>query len=318
MMSPICRLTAALRRRRLSLCQTLVFVTAVGGAVWLIAEHVLSTPEGASDCVVATASVPVTCVPVGTKFHGIPNNVPYEGGPEGSCWCGHADGYCLCTPSLSVDVVIEISDDTTSSAASAQDDEVVETHHHHQKGLDLQALTHRIRTQLSKGDLSRAEAHFILGNIREHTPHSRAPASKIVNKGGIVVTNRTQPPYGVALPGGFVDIGESAEAAAVREVWEETGLVLDESQLLQSQMFSDPRRDPRRAGASMSFFVSSSVSPPQTTGDETSDVRVVPWDQVSALPFAFDDHRKIVEAAFERFRGSGVAAEPLQEGSDSR
>ena len=266
--------------------QTLVVVAAVGAAVWVIANHVvLSAPQRANE---------VACVPVGTKFHGIPHNVPYEGGPQGSCWCGHADEYCLCTPSLSVDVVIEVSD--YADAASSDNDEAGTS-----QGLDLQVLAHRIRTQVSEGDLSQAEAHFILENIRAH---KRVPPPNI--KAGIVVTNRTQPPYGVALPGGFVDIGESAESAAVREVWEETGMVLDESQLMQSQMFSDPRRDPRRAGASMSFFATSSVAPPQTAGDETSDVRIVPWDQVLALPFAFDDHRKIVEAAFERFRGSGT------------
>ena len=52
--------------------------------------------------------VQVECLPIGTQFHGIPQNVPYEGGPEGSCWCGHHDEYCLCTPSLSVDVIIEV------------------------------------------------------------------------------------------------------------------------------------------------------------------------------------------------------------------
>jgi hypothetical protein len=45
-----------------------------------------------------------SCELQGMLMHGYPNDVPIVGGPKGSCWCGAADGYCLCTPSLSVDV----------------------------------------------------------------------------------------------------------------------------------------------------------------------------------------------------------------------
>jgi len=61
--------------------------------------------------------------------------------------------------------------------------------------------------------------------------------------GGIVLIRRKNPPYGWALPGGFVDYGESVEHAAAREAKEETNLEGDGLTLLG--VYSDPARDPR-------------------------------------------------------------------------
>lgn len=61
--------------------------------------------------------------------------------------------------------------------------------------------------------------------------------------GRIVLIKRKNPPFGWALPGGFVDYGESMESAAVREAREETGL--DITQLRQMHTYSEPSRDPR-------------------------------------------------------------------------
>jgi 8-oxo-dGTP diphosphatase len=60
---------------------------------------------------------------------------------------------------------------------------------------------------------------------------------------GIVLIKRKNPPDGWALPGGFVDYGESLEAAAVREAKEETGLEVE--LVRQFHTYSDPKRDPR-------------------------------------------------------------------------
>jgi 8-oxo-dGTP diphosphatase len=59
----------------------------------------------------------------------------------------------------------------------------------------------------------------------------------------IVLIRRGHPPHGYALPGGFVDIGETVEHAAVREAREETGLEVRLGELLG--VYSDPARDPR-------------------------------------------------------------------------
>lgn len=61
---------------------------------------------------------------------------------------------------------------------------------------------------------------------------------------GIVLVERLNPPHGWALPGGFVDEGETCEAAAIREMREETGLDVVLTGLLG--VYSDPRRDPRQ------------------------------------------------------------------------
>ena len=60
---------------------------------------------------------------------------------------------------------------------------------------------------------------------------------------GIILIERKNPPHGWALPGGFVDYGESLESAACREAREETGLVVN--LLAQFHTYSDPERDPR-------------------------------------------------------------------------
>jgi 8-oxo-dGTP diphosphatase len=60
---------------------------------------------------------------------------------------------------------------------------------------------------------------------------------------GVVLIKRKNPPHGWALPGGFVDYGESLEQAAVREAKEETGL--DVTLVRQLHTYSDPSRDPR-------------------------------------------------------------------------
>lgn len=73
---------------------------------------------------------------------------------------------------------------------------------------------------------------------------------------GIVLVKRRNEPRGWALPGGFVDYGESLEAAAQREAMEETGLELLE--LRQFGAYSDPRRDPRQHNISVVFTASGS------------------------------------------------------------
>lgn len=65
----------------------------------------------------------------------------------------------------------------------------------------------------------------------------------IEHNGGVVLIQRKNPPLGWALPGGFVDYGESLETAAVREAREETGLDIELKR--QFHTYSEPGRDPR-------------------------------------------------------------------------
>lgn len=100
---------------------------------------------------------------------------------------------------------------------------------------------------------------------------------------GIVLIERKNPPHGWALPGGFVDYGESLEAAAAREAKEETGLDLEE--LRQFRAYSAPERDPRHHTVSVVFTAQGYGEP--AAADDASRLRVFPLDQLPA-ELAFD------------------------------
>lgn len=70
--------------------------------------------------------------------------------------------------------------------------------------------------------------------------------------GGVVLIERKNPPYGWAIPGGYVEYGETVETTAVREAKEETGLELED--LRQFHVYSEPRRDPRHHTISIVFI----------------------------------------------------------------
>lgn len=107
-------------------------------------------------------------------------------------------------------------------------------------------------------------------------------------KGGIVLIERKNPPYGWALPGGFVDIGESVEDAAIREAKEETSL--DVALLEQFHVYSKPDRDPRSHTVSVIFI---GYGNGELKGQD--DARRAAVFSEDSLPniIAFD-HRKIV------------------------
>jgi ADP-ribose pyrophosphatase YjhB (NUDIX family) len=111
---------------------------------------------------------------------------------------------------------------------------------------------------------------------------------------GVVLIRRRNPPLGWAIPGGFVDYGESLESAAVREAKEETSL----SVTLRYQLgaYSDPARDPRHHTVSVVFVAEAEGSP--RAGDDAGEIGIF---HRHALPdsLAFD-HRKILEDYFSR------------------
>lgn len=112
--------------------------------------------------------------------------------------------------------------------------------------------------------------------------------------GKIVVIERTNPPFGWALPGGFVDYGESLEEAVVREAKEETGLDLED--LHQFHTYSDPGRDPRFHTIGIVFYGKADGKP--EAGDDAKSLKLLSFEEISAGDFAFD-HKKILEDYIE-------------------
>lgn len=115
----------------------------------------------------------------------------------------------------------------------------------------------------------------------------------------IVLIRRRNPPHGWALPGGFLQLGESLEQAAVREAKEETGL--DVELIRQLHTYSDPARDPRGHTVSTVFLARAQGTP--RAGDDAGDVRCVPLTEVSS-PLAFDHERVLADYLAMR-RGAG-------------
>jgi 8-oxo-dGTP diphosphatase len=114
----------------------------------------------------------------------------------------------------------------------------------------------------------------------------------------IVLIRRGHPPPGHALPGGFVDIGETVEHAAVREAREETGLDVRLGELLG--VYSDPARDPRGHSVAIVFIAAARGEP--VAGDDAAGILVT--DPEAAPPLAFD-HGKILGDYLARRRASG-------------
>jgi len=123
-------------------------------------------------------------------------------------------------------------------------------------------------------------------------------------KGGeeVLLIRRKNPPFENmwALPGGFIDPGESPETAARRELLEETGIELP--RLEQFYTFGEPGRDPR--GPTISVAHRGRVNGPPDkrnqprAGSDAADVR---WFSLSELPKLAFDHDAIIAKATEGF-----------------
>ena len=121
--------------------------------------------------------------------------------------------------------------------------------------------------------------------------------------GGIVLVRRKHPPPGWALPGGFVESGESVAAAARRELREETGLDVELTELFH--VYADPARDPRGPTLSVVFMGRARGIP--VGADDAAEARVFPLDALPA-PLAFD--HGLILADYRRYRREGVRPPP--------
>ncbi len=128
--------------------------------------------------------------------------------------------------------------------------------------------------------------------LRTSSDHRNpVPTVDIIIKyaGGIILVKRKNPPAGWALPGGFVDYGETLENAAVREAKEETGL--DVRLIRQFHSYSEPNRDPRQHTITTVFLAEAKGE--YAAGDDAAEVGIF---SAGDLPedMAFD-HRRILE-----------------------
>ncbi|MGB7094130.1 MAG: NUDIX hydrolase [Anaerolineales bacterium] len=115
----------------------------------------------------------------------------------------------------------------------------------------------------------------------------------------VLLIQRAQAPFkgSWALPGGFVNIEESLEQSAARELEEETGLT--DLQLEQVHTYGDPKRDPRGRVVSVGYCTSllDEVAPHVRAGSDAADTR---WFSLTDLPeLAFDHHQIITDAYFQ-------------------
>jgi len=108
----------------------------------------------------------------------------------------------------------------------------------------------------------------------------------------IVLIERKNPPHGWAIPGGFVDYGESYETAAIREAEEETSIKVTD--LKQFRTYSNPDRDPRQHTASTVFIATGTNQP--IAADDALRAELFSQDNLPELVF---DHQEILKDYYE-------------------
>ena len=124
-------------------------------------------------------------------------------------------------------------------------------------------------------------------------PSLAADAVVFDRAGNLLLIRRKNPPFKgrYALPGGFVEYGETAEAAALRELHEETGLRAKSPRLIG--VYSNPKRDPRGHVISIAFLILVGNEKPKGGDDAQSAEFVAQW---RGLKLAFDHNQIVADA----------------------
>ena len=127
--------------------------------------------------------------------------------------------------------------------------------------------------------------------MKPHTP-SLTVDTVILFKNRLVLVKRKNPPYQgkFALPGGFVEIGESTEKAASREAFEETGLNVTIIKLIG--VYSDPKRDPRGHTVSVCYLAKGEGI--LKSGSDAAAAELFEFCSIPELAF---DHNKMINDA---------------------
>ncbi len=118
-------------------------------------------------------------------------------------------------------------------------------------------------------------------------------------QGKVLLIERRHEPLGWALPGGFVDIGESPANAAVREAKEETSLDIEVTAQLHA--YGAPTRDPRGHCVSIVYCARVTSDKPPQAADDARALALFGWDELPALAF---DHATIL-ADYQRWKATG-------------
>lgn len=123
----------------------------------------------------------------------------------------------------------------------------------------------------------------------------------------VVLIERKYPPYGWAIPGGFVDLGETVSRAVIREALEETCLEVTLDVLLGC--YSDPARDNRGHTVSL-VYIAHATDEPQAADDAADVMLLDPCDEAALekVQLAFDHRRILVD--YCRYRQTGQIALP--------
>jgi 8-oxo-dGTP diphosphatase len=138
-----------------------------------------------------------------------------------------------------------------------------------------------------------------MATYKNPTPTVDCLIELVGRPGELVFIERAHEPQGFALPGGFVDEGEFAADAAVREAKEETGLDVTITELFH--VYSDPARDPRKHTMSTVFIATATGMP---VGSDDAARAIVCAPDALPAPLVFD-HATIV-ADYVAYRRSGT------------